>query len=118
MMRGRDRLQALTAAALLLGATGCFTVGRDFPARDVPRIAIGETTREEIRQRFGAPWRTGLEDGQQTWTYAHYRYALLGEARTRDLVLRFDERGVVASYAFSSSLPEDRRLGEVAPGAR
>jgi len=61
-----------------------------------------------LRETFGAPWRTGLEDGQETWTWGHYRYALLGTTRTRDLVVRFDERDVVVSYSFNSSFPEDR----------
>lgn len=98
---------ALLAPALAL--LGCLTVGETFPVAPVSRIAIGETTKQEIRQTFGTPWRTGLEDGQETWTYGHYRYALLGTTRTRDLVLRFDERDVVVSYSFNSSFPEDRQ---------
>jgi hypothetical protein len=48
-----------------------------------------------------------MEDGQPTWTYGHYRYTLLGDTRTRDLVVRFDPRGVVQSYTFSSTDPKD-----------
>ena len=49
--------------------------------------------------------RTGIDDGRPTWTYGYYRYALLGEARTRDLVVRFDDSGRVASYTFNEAPP-------------
>jgi hypothetical protein len=56
---------------------------------------------------FGEPWRTGLEDGQRTWTYGYYKYNLLGASQTRDLVVRFDDAGTVRSYTFNSTYPED-----------
>jgi hypothetical protein len=105
--RRTARWIALLAPAL--GLLGCLTVGEAFPVAPVSRIEIGGTTKQEIQQTFGTPWRTGLEDGQETWTYGHYRYALLGTTRTRDLVVRFDERDVVVSYSFNSSFPEDRQ---------
>jgi outer membrane protein assembly factor BamE (lipoprotein component of BamABCDE complex) len=87
--------------------TGCMTVGREFPAQRVANLEIGATTREQVRGLFGTPWRTGVEDGQQTWTYGHYHYALLGDTRTKDLVVRFDAHDVVASYTFNSTDPKD-----------
>ena len=86
---------------------GCVTVGRDFPAQRVAKLEIGATTRVQVRELFGTPWRTGVEDGQPTWTYGHYRYALLGDARTKDLVVRFDAHDVVSSYTFNSTDPKD-----------
>jgi outer membrane protein assembly factor BamE (lipoprotein component of BamABCDE complex) len=97
----RARLASVLGASLL--AAGCFTVGRSFPTRQVAAIEVGSTTREQIERTFGEPFRVGLEDGQQTWTYGHYRYSLFGNPVTRDLVLRFDERGVVASYSFNTT---------------
>lgn len=93
----------------LLLCAGCASVGRPFPVAAVSQIRVGETTREEVRDLFGEPWRTGIEDGKRTWTYAHYRYSLFGGVRTRDLYLRFNDEGVVVSYAFNSTYPEDRR---------
>lgn len=95
----------LTLGAGLLAA--CMTVGQDFPAKRVTKLEIGATTRAQVEQLFGSPWRTGVEDGQLTWTYGHYHYALLGTTRTRDLVVRFDAHDVVASYTFSSTDPDD-----------
>lgn len=91
--------------ALLLG--GCMTVGRDFPVEGVAQLEIGTTTRAEVRRLFGDPWRVGIEDGQPTWTYALYHYSAFSAARTRDLLVRFDDRGVVRSYTFNSSDPAD-----------
>ena len=97
------------AIAAALWVAACMTVGRPFPVDAVREIQMGKTTQDQVRQRFGAPWRTGLEDGQRTWTYGHYRYAALGTTRTRDLVVRFDDRGTVVSYTFNSTYPEDAR---------
>jgi hypothetical protein len=96
--------------AFTLAAAGCATVGRKFPVDAVSKIQIGETTKEEIADLFGPPWRTGIDDGKKTWTYAHYRYSAFSNSKTRDLVLRFDEHGVVTSYTFNSTYPEDENL--------
>ncbi|MFK5927538.1 MAG: hypothetical protein QM483_12980 [Desulfuromusa sp.] len=96
---------------ILLSLVSCATVGREFPVGPVAMIKIGETTLEEIQQMFGQPWRIGIEDGQKTWTYGHYRYATFGPDQTRDLVVRFDQQGKrVASYSFSSTYEEDKGL--------
>ena len=58
---------------------------------------------------FGQPWRTGIEDGLQTWSYGFYRYGV-SDTKTRDLVVRFATDGTVASYTFNSSYPEDKGL--------
>jgi hypothetical protein len=92
----------LLLLAVLFGL-GCATVGREFPVERVGEIRIGETTQEDVLAMFGSPWRVGLEDGLRTWTYGRYRYRLFGQARTEDLVLRFDDAGVVASYTFNTT---------------
>jgi len=85
--------------------SGCATVGRDFPAYQVPRIKIGETTQTDIRSMFGPPWRVGIEDGTKTWTYGKYRYGLFAETSTQDLVVRFDDSGIVTSYTYNTTEP-------------
>ena len=101
------RIPAMLLVCLGLGLGGCVTVGRDFPVTGVAQLKLGTTTRSEVHDLFGDPWRVGVEDGQPTWTYALYRYSLFGGAKTRDLLVRFDGRGVVRSYTFNSSDPED-----------
>jgi len=85
--------------------SGCATVGRDFPSYQVPRIKIGETTQTDIRSMFGPPWRVGIEDGTKTWTYGKYRYGLFAETSTQDLVVRFDDNGIVTSYTYNTTEP-------------
>jgi len=56
---------------------------------------------------FGLPYRRGIEDGDSTWTYVHYKVRLFGEKmRTRDLYLRFDDRGVVKSFTYNSNMQD------------
>lgn len=95
------------ALALLPVVGGCVTVGRDFPVAPVNGLEVGRTTRADVREAFGPPWRTGLEDGQRTWTYGYYRYGVFSEAYARDLVLRFDDRGVLASYSYNTTARDD-----------
>ena len=102
--------QTLTMMILLttlgLALSACMPkVGQSFPVDQVRHIEIGSTTKADIRYMFGEPWRTGLEDGFRTWTYGEYTMN-----KSRDLLIRFDETGVVKSYSFSSSFPEDRNL--------
>ncbi len=111
----------ITVAIFLLSLTGIIfagcspiSVGREFPAEEVSSILIGKTTREEIRERFGEPWRTGVEDGMTTWTFGYYFYKLSGEGHARDLVVKFDQSLIVRSYSFNttdgvgtSSIPSD-----------
>ena len=92
--------------AMSLPVTGCMpTVGEAFPFYKVRQIEVEKTTMAEIREMFGEPWRTGLENGERTWTYGEY-----GVNISRDLVIRYDDQNVVKSYSFSSSEPEDANL--------
>ncbi len=100
----RALLLCLVLAAMSLA--GCATMGRDFPSGMVSELQVGKTTQEQVRAMFGRPWRVGVENGQRTWTYATYRYSLVemfARSFTEDLVLHFDNRGVVSSYAYNST---------------
>lgn len=92
--------------ALTLPTAGCMpTMGGYFPVYKIRQIEIDKTTQAEVRQMFGDPWRTGLENGLRTWTYGEYSVNI-----SRDLIIRFDEKNVVKSYSFSSSVPEDENI--------
>ena len=106
-MRKLKTLTTLILLAILsLPVTGCMpTMGQSFPVKQVRQIELEKTTMAQIRQMFGDPWRTGLEDGFRTWTYGEYTMKM-----TRDLIIRFDKQNVVKSYSFSSSYPEDENL--------
>lgn len=98
---------ALSLLALVTAVAGCVSVGKKFPVEQVPHIEIGVHNKADIERLFGPPWRTGLEDGQTTWTYGDYKRSLTGAEHNRDLVVRFNGDGVVSSYSFSSDRPED-----------
>lgn len=98
----RKTFRSLAVMAFLL-TSGCATVGHEFPAGQVSTIKIGETTQNDIYTTFGAPWRTGLENGMKTWTYGSYYYSLFSDGSTEDLVIKFDKRGVVASFVFNTT---------------
>lgn len=103
-----SRFARLIAPVLLCTLlSGCLNVGHPFPTEHVQSIQVGTTTRDDLRGMFGEPWRVGIEDGQHTWTWGRYHYSAFGEASTRDLVVRFDARGLVSSYTFNSTFPED-----------
>lgn len=96
------RIAALISA-LAVFAPGCATVGKDFPVSRVMEIQIGKTTINDIQAMFGPPFRIGSESGVKTWSYNKYQYSLFGPASTQDLVIRFDNAGIVKSYTFNST---------------
>ena len=99
----RRRFVVLMIMCGMLAGLSCATVGTRFPSDQVRRIEIGVTTKEDARVMFGVPWRTGLESGQETWTYGFYKYRLFGETDTTDLVIRFRDNGAVDSYTFNTT---------------
>lgn len=96
----------LLVSPLLLSS--CAKVGRDFSESKVSKIQIGKTTQKEIQKMFGPPWRVGIEDGSPTWTYGKYYYSVFGNTSTKDLVIRFNDAGVVTSYLFNTTEPEEK----------
>ena len=110
LKRWLGRRVALVGGAWLLlslALVSCASVGREFPDNRIDEIRIGVTTQDEIRAMFGAPWRIGLEDGRRTWTYGKYKYRLFGDADTKDLVIRFDDEGIVTSYTYNTTEHEE-----------
>jgi len=90
----------------MLFFAGCASVGHDFNSTQVTAIKIGVTTQDNLRSMFGSPWRVGIEDGKGTWTYGKYKYRLFGQTSTKDLVIRFDDKGIVSSYTFNTTEPD------------
>lgn len=101
-------LPALVAPVLAcLLSLSCATVGHKFQPEKVRDLRIGQTTKSELLGLFGLPYRRGIEDGDSTWTYLHYKYRLFGDhLKTRDLFVRFDNSGRVASYTYNSNMDE------------
>lgn len=102
-MKSVRSFSAIALITLSLTVAGCATVGQEFATHNVDQIEIGETTRADIQEMFGEPWRTGVEDGKRTWTYGKYRWSAFGDAETTDLVVRFNPDGTVSSYVYNTT---------------
>ena len=88
---------------VLFYASACITLGQDFPVSNVPSIKVGQTTKSEVRKLFGSPWLSGNQDGELAWTYGNYDYSVIGDRKAKDLVIQFDENGLVTTYTFSTT---------------
>jgi len=101
------RSLALTVLTVVLLLTGCVSVGREFQTPTQEMIKNGITTKVELIQRFGSPSQVGIENGDQTWTWVYVRAGGLGQPLSKELHVKFDDRGVVKAYSYTSSLPEE-----------
>jgi outer membrane protein assembly factor BamE (lipoprotein component of BamABCDE complex) len=102
-MRWRSGVVALLACAL-----SCATVGKNFEATRLSWLKSGETTKAQVFEQLGQPFRVGSESGELTWTYGYYEYRAFGESNTKDLVLRFTPEGKVRSFTLNTSFPSER----------
>ncbi|MFH2202322.1 MAG: hypothetical protein ABIJ96_04365 [Elusimicrobiota bacterium] len=98
----------LTLLVLQLGFAGCVTLGRPFDAVRVAGIKVGTTTERDLIRSFGEPYRRGLDDGDDTATWIHYKLRLFGDRNTRDLYIRLNAEGTIKSYSFNSNFPGDQ----------
>lgn len=106
-MKAAEFLRVVGMSVVLLGGSlslsGCATVGNEFPAGRVAEIKLGKTTINEVQAMFGPPWRVGNENGMKTWSYGRYLYRLIGDPSTQDLIIRFDNSGIVRSFNFNTT---------------
>ncbi len=105
----RHRILSLGCAIVLLA--GCVSIGAEFPAPTTSMIKNGATTRTELIQLFGSPSQVGIEDGDQTWTWVYVKAGVFGQPLSKELHVTFTERGVVKSYSYTSSQPEEVQRG-------
>ncbi len=81
------------------------TVGKKFNTPAVENIINGTTTQKEIKNMFGKPFKTGIQNGKPIWVYEDNRYNLLGNETSKDLIIVFGPSGVVQSHQFMSNEP-------------
>ena len=98
----------LLILVLLATACGGLTFGREFPSPTAQMIRAGQTTKADLLRMFGEPNQVGLDTGDQTWAWTHASISE-GKELTKQLTVRFDDRGLVRSYTFTSSFPEDMK---------
>ena len=71
--------RAGAAVLLAIAMSGCASrLGRNFDDAHVPQIKPGETTKAEIRSRFGPPALVSRAGEEDTWTYAYYEGSGVG----------------------------------------
>ncbi len=92
----------LAGTVMVLALSACGTVGKNFNDEMVKEIKINQTTKTQILDWFGAPFKEGVENGRTMWTYQHDKY-VLGEVQSKDLVVLFDDRGVVKAFRYTSN---------------
>ena len=85
---------------------GCGTVGKNFDSSQVKSIENNVTNQTEILDKLGLPFKEGIENGQVMWTYQFDQWNLLGPAKSKDLVILFDEKNIVRAYRYTTSEPE------------
>ena len=86
----------------VLGGCGG-TVGGKFNTSKVENIINGTTTQAEIKNIFGKPFKTGIQNGKPVWVYEYNRYHLLRNETSKDLIIVFGPSGVVQSHQFMSN---------------
>lgn len=102
----RPRMRALALALLLTAAAGCVTLGENFPSASTAKIEKGVSTKKQIRRAFGEPFRTGVDNGFESWTYVYNRWTPFGKTRSKDLYIVFNKDGTVRAYTFNSNLDD------------
>lgn len=105
-MKGRTSVACLGLVAVMLFGSACFTVGRNFSSRPVRKIEKGVSTKDDVRKLFGEAFRTGLDDGYESWTYVYNRWSLFSATRSKDLYVVFNKDGTVRTYTFNSNLED------------
>ena len=93
----------LFAALLLMGMIGCGSVGKNFDENRVQDIQNKHTSKTQILEWFGSPFKEGTENGHEMWTYQLDQYKL-GKTESKDLVILFDKNNRVKAYRYTSSL--------------
>ena len=91
------------ALAVFLVSAGCGTTGKDFNEAGFQKIVNGTTTKQELKYLFGPPFKTGVQNGRETWTYEFNEYRLFGSNRTKDISIVFNPDGTVKSHQFMTN---------------
>ncbi len=98
----------LSLTVILITVYGCISVGKPFISDDLSWIIRDRTTKDDVYEELGEPFRVGVDSGKLTWTYGYYKYKLIGPTRTKDLIIYFNRDGTVNSYSFNTSFPKEK----------
>ncbi len=102
----RRSLHFFLAILLLALTVGCGSMGRNFDDTHVVDIKNNATTKAEILEWFGLPFKEGVENDYVMWTYQIDKY-MAGHTHSKDLVLLFDANNVVKAYRYTKTADSD-----------
>lgn len=105
-MKWLSLLTVLVSLSLMQQA--CVTRGEVFSS-DYSWIEEGKTSQKDMLSRLGEPFHVGYSAKRPTWTYGYYSFRLVGESSTKELTVYWDDDGLVDSFSFKSSFPEDKK---------
>lgn len=91
---------------------GCGTAGKNFDESLYKNIVIGTTTHKEIFAMFGPPYKKGVQNDLPVWTYEYNHYKAIGDNITKDMVIVFDNDGIVRSHQMMTNQPDLRPSGQ------
>ena len=99
------KIQLNTAGFIsLFFLAACYgTVGNNFDSSQIKSIQSNVTSQEEIFERFGAPFKKGVESDQAMWTYQFDKWNAVGPTHSKDLVILFDKENIVEAYRYTTS---------------
>ncbi len=88
---------------LLFFLSGCITYGRDFGTAPVRDIKLNVTAQKEIFNYFGEPFRRGVENGYETWSYSYHVYSPGQGWKTKELYVVFNKDQTVRQYSYTAN---------------
>ncbi|MBF0360134.1 MAG: outer membrane protein assembly factor BamE [Oligoflexia bacterium] len=101
-------LFSLLLVTLVITLSGCANVGKNFTYNGPTDIELKKTTKNEILNKFGSPFRVGYNNGDIQWTYSYYQYSAFADTNTKDLIVSFNKDGIVDHYEYNSSFEDDK----------
>ena len=101
------KIFAVTLPFYLVALTflACATVGTPFDESQIVKIEIGKTSKKEVENLFGKPFRTGIENGNEVWIYEFNTYSSFEKETSKDLIVVFDKQGKAFSRQVMISSP-------------
>ena len=98
------RIELYAAGFLILFfLIACGSIGKNFDSSQLKNIKNNVTSEEEIFKKFGEPFKKGIENGQEMWTYQFDQWSAMGPAQSKDLVILFDKKNIVKAYRYTTS---------------
>ena len=93
-------------AATFFAIIGCANIGKPFDHALAETIVKGKTTLTEIQNKFGEPFKKGIQNGDRVWVYEYNEYKGSSNSLSRNLTIVFDDDDIVKSHQTMSTAPK------------